>query len=238
MTEVAPRSVVSNKTVEEIGVVEAHLAEQPRRRIGQDAPTLASKLEAEKKAAKTKATKKRAPASPPTRSARAPKKAASSPSRSSRAGSPRKAHPLHVVDLAELRRQRPADVVHQVEVDALLDQRVAGAKEVFDRVERLDDLRIEPGLFLHLAQRRLLRRLALRRRRPSADPSASRPRVAIMATNGAPSRRSMTAPPDECSLRVFRRASGIRRFYFLTVSRAIAAMQREPLPFVFFKSKT
>jgi len=50
--------------------------------------------------------------------------------------------------------------VHQVKVDAFLDQRVAGAKEILDRVEPSHDLRIEPGLFLHLAQRRLLRRLA------------------------------------------------------------------------------
>jgi hypothetical protein len=49
--------------------------------------------------------------------------------------------------------------VHQVKVDALLDERVAGAKKVFDRVEPPDDLRVEAGLFLHLAQRRLLRRL-------------------------------------------------------------------------------
>ena len=73
-------------------LVETDLAEQPRRGAsGKNAPTLASKLEAEKEAAKRKTTKKRAPAAPPTRSARAPKKAASSPSRSSRAGSPRKA---------------------------------------------------------------------------------------------------------------------------------------------------
>jgi len=51
--------------------------------------------------------------------------------------------------------------MHQVKIDALLDQRVAGAKKILDRVEPADDLRIEPGLFLHLTQRRLLRRLAL-----------------------------------------------------------------------------
>jgi hypothetical protein len=51
--------------------------------------------------------------------------------------------------------------MHQVKIDALLDQRVAGAEKILDRVEPPDDLRIEPGLFLHLAQRRLLRCLPL-----------------------------------------------------------------------------
>ena len=94
VTALAPRSVVSDKTVEEIGTSkrtwQSNRSASP---AGNGAPTLASKLEAEKKAAKRKATKKRAPTSPPTRSARAPKKAASSPSRSSRAGSPRVAAP-------------------------------------------------------------------------------------------------------------------------------------------------
>src|SRR3954449_4959523 len=90
VTELAPRSVVSNKTVAEIGTSKRiWLSNRGASQSGKNAPTLASKLEAEKKAAKRTATKKRAPASPPTRSARAPKKAASAPSRSSRAGSPR-----------------------------------------------------------------------------------------------------------------------------------------------------
>jgi len=63
--------------------------------------------------------------------------------------------------------------MHQVEVDALLDQRVAGAKKILDRVEPSDDLRIEAGLFLHLSQRRLLRRLA--RRYGALRQSPSRP---------------------------------------------------------------
>jgi bifunctional non-homologous end joining protein LigD len=92
VTELAPRSVISNKSVEEIGSSK-RIWFSNRGASGKNAPTLASKLEAEKKAAKRKATKKRLPASPPTRSARAPKKAASSPSRSSRAGSPRAAAP-------------------------------------------------------------------------------------------------------------------------------------------------
>ena len=92
VTALAPLSVVSNKTVEEIGSSK-RIWQSNRPASGKSAPTLASKLEAEKKAAKRKATKKRSPASPPTRSARAPKKAASSRSRSSRAGSPRAAAP-------------------------------------------------------------------------------------------------------------------------------------------------
>jgi bifunctional non-homologous end joining protein LigD len=92
VTELAPLSVVSNKTVEEIGSSK-RTWQSNRPASGKNAPTLATKLEAEKKAAKRKATKKRSPTSPPTRSARAPKKAASSPSRSSRAGSPRAAAP-------------------------------------------------------------------------------------------------------------------------------------------------
>src|SRR5947208_3018549 len=88
VTELAPRSVVSNKSVEEIGSSKRiWLSNRGASQSGKNAPTLASKLEAEKKAAKRKTTKKRA--SPPTRSARTPKKAASSPTRSSRAGSPR-----------------------------------------------------------------------------------------------------------------------------------------------------
>src|SRR3954452_18747075 len=94
VTELAPRSVVSNKTVDEIGSSKRiWLSNRGASQSGKNAPTLASKLEAEKKSAKRTPTKKRAPASPPTRSARAPKKAASSPSRSSRAGSPRAAAP-------------------------------------------------------------------------------------------------------------------------------------------------
>jgi len=94
VTVLAPRSVVSNKTVEEIGSSKRiWLSNRGASQSGKNAPTLATKLEAEKKAAKKKTTKKRAPASPPSRSARAPKKAASSPTRSSRAGSPRAAAP-------------------------------------------------------------------------------------------------------------------------------------------------
>jgi bifunctional non-homologous end joining protein LigD len=94
VTALAPRSVISNKTVEEIGSSKRiWLSNRGASQSGKSAPTIASKLEAKKKAAKKKTTKKRAPASPPSRSARAPKKAASSPTRSSRAGSPRAAAP-------------------------------------------------------------------------------------------------------------------------------------------------
>jgi bifunctional non-homologous end joining protein LigD len=94
VTELAPRSVVSNKTVEEIGSSKrTWQSNRTASASGKNAPTIASKLEAEKKKPAKKATKKRAPASPPTRSARAPKKAASAPSRNSRAGSPPAAPP-------------------------------------------------------------------------------------------------------------------------------------------------
>jgi hypothetical protein len=46
--------------------------------------------------------------------------------------------------------------MHQVEINALLDERVASAKEVFDRIEQPDHLGVESGLFLHLAQSCLL----------------------------------------------------------------------------------
>ena len=89
VTEVAPRSVVSDLTVEEIGGSK-RTWQSNRPASSTHAPTLASRLEAEKA---KKPTKKRSSASPPTRSARAPKKAASARSRSSRAESPPKARP-------------------------------------------------------------------------------------------------------------------------------------------------
>jgi bifunctional non-homologous end joining protein LigD len=97
VTEVAPRSVVSDLTVEEIGA--SKRTWQSNRTASGKAPTLADKLEQEKggpkkktAAAATKTTKS-ATASRPARSAPAPKKAASAPTRSSRAQSPRKAAP-------------------------------------------------------------------------------------------------------------------------------------------------
>ena len=93
VTEVAPRSIISDLTVEEIGAVSKRTWQSNRPASSSPAkrpPTLASHLEAEKA---KKTTKKRPPASPPIRSARAPKKAASARSRSSRAGSPPSARP-------------------------------------------------------------------------------------------------------------------------------------------------
>ncbi len=96
VTEVAPRSVVSDLTVEEIGA--SKRTWQSNRMSSGKAPTLADKLEEEKGSAKKNpagpATKtKRAPSSRPARSAPARKKAASAPTRSSRAQSPPKAEP-------------------------------------------------------------------------------------------------------------------------------------------------
>ena len=82
VTEVAPRSIVSNKLVEEVGGDRVWHSNRPG---SGKAPTIASKLEA----AKTKRPSKRAT----TRSPAAPSRAASSRSRSSRAESPRKARP-------------------------------------------------------------------------------------------------------------------------------------------------
>jgi len=91
VTELAPRSIISDLTVEEIGAVSKRTWQSNRQASSAHAPTLASRLEAEKKK-KKKPTKKRSSASL-TRSARAPKKAASARSRSSRAESPPKARP-------------------------------------------------------------------------------------------------------------------------------------------------
>ena len=79
VTAVAPQSVVSGKTVDEIGD-STNFWQSNRPASGRAAPTLADRLA-------------RSQASPPTRSARAPRKAASSRSRSSRAESPPKARP-------------------------------------------------------------------------------------------------------------------------------------------------
>src|SRR5689334_18537714 len=85
VTAVAPQSVISGKTVDEIGD-STNFWQSNRPASGRGAPTLAGRLA-------------RSQASPPTRSAPAPRKAASSRSRSSRAGSPPKARPT--------RRRRP-----------------------------------------------------------------------------------------------------------------------------------
>jgi bifunctional non-homologous end joining protein LigD len=91
VTEVAPRSIISDLTVEEIGASKrTWQSNRPASASKKNTPTLASHLEAER-AKKSKKT--RSSASPPTRSARAPKKAVSARSRSSRAGSTPPARP-------------------------------------------------------------------------------------------------------------------------------------------------
>jgi bifunctional non-homologous end joining protein LigD len=95
VTEVAPRSVVSNKTIDEVGggnVWQSNRQASSSRK----APTLASRMAAEKKpAAKTTAAKKATPArkkaAPKAPAARS--RAASAPSRNSRAAAPSKARP-------------------------------------------------------------------------------------------------------------------------------------------------
>jgi len=47
-------------------------------------------------------------------------------------------------------------VVHEVKVDALLDQSIACPKKVLDGIQQPEDLSIQSRLFLDLAQRRLL----------------------------------------------------------------------------------
>jgi bifunctional non-homologous end joining protein LigD len=83
VTEVAPRSVISNLDVTEIGTERTWISDRKATR-GRGAPTLASRLAAEAAAKKTPA-KERAPT--------ARSRAASSRKRSSRAESPRSARP-------------------------------------------------------------------------------------------------------------------------------------------------
>ena len=85
ITEVAPRSVVSNLDVEEIGGERVWVSDRKATR-GRGAPTLASRLAAQQK---TVATKE--PAKPRARAGRP--RAASSPKRSSRGESPRASRP-------------------------------------------------------------------------------------------------------------------------------------------------
>jgi len=88
VTEVAPRSIISNLDVDEIGAENIWQSDR-KASLGRRAPTLASRLAAEQE--KEKATKK-----PASRSRRAPagrSPAASARTRSSRARSPRPARP-------------------------------------------------------------------------------------------------------------------------------------------------
>ena len=109
VTELAPQSVVSGKTVEEIGD-STNFWQSNRPASGRGAPTLADRLarNAAVSAAGPAASRRRDAGETPTSQpagrrrsppARAPRKAASSRSRSSRAGSPPKARPT--------RRRRP-----------------------------------------------------------------------------------------------------------------------------------
>jgi bifunctional non-homologous end joining protein LigD len=114
ITEIAPRSVVSNRLVDDVS--RERTWKSNRAAAGKRTATVASRLEAEKqkpKRATKRAAKSKKSATPaarakktkdstkraPTRSAGAPSRAASARSRSSRAGSPPKARPT--------RRRRP-----------------------------------------------------------------------------------------------------------------------------------
>jgi bifunctional non-homologous end joining protein LigD len=94
ITEVAPRSVVSNRLVDEVDAARTWQSNRGAT-VGRRAPTVASALESKKEAAtkkkKVSATKKSPRAA--SRSRKAPSRAASAPSQSSRARSPRAARP-------------------------------------------------------------------------------------------------------------------------------------------------
>jgi len=101
VTEVAPRSIISNKLVEEVGAERTWQSNRPASLSGRRAPTVESALEAKKprgsrKAAPTRgksvSVTKKSP-SAASRSGRAPSRAASAPTRSSPARSPRATRP-------------------------------------------------------------------------------------------------------------------------------------------------
>jgi len=90
VTAVAPRSIISNLDVDEIGAENTWQSDR-KASFGRRAPTLAARLAAEQEKSKARATKK-----PASRSSRAPaarSPAASARTRSSRARSPRPARP-------------------------------------------------------------------------------------------------------------------------------------------------
>ncbi len=89
VTELAPRSVVSNKTVEEMSG-DTNIWESNRKLTSRKAPTLATRLK--KAPAKKKATKKK-PAKKAAKAPAARSRAASAPSRSSRAAKQPSARP-------------------------------------------------------------------------------------------------------------------------------------------------
>jgi bifunctional non-homologous end joining protein LigD len=90
VTEVAPRSVVSNLDVDEIGAERTWQSNRPA--AGRRAPTLASRLAAEQREQKS-TTRRATAASSKPRAPAGPPRAASSRKRSSRAESPRQARP-------------------------------------------------------------------------------------------------------------------------------------------------
>jgi bifunctional non-homologous end joining protein LigD len=99
VTRVAPRSVVSNRLVEEVNP--ANVWQSNRKAASRKAPTLAARLEAETKASATKKKKtpakkaaaKKSPATKKSPSTEAPSRAASARSRSSRAATQPSARP-------------------------------------------------------------------------------------------------------------------------------------------------
>jgi len=91
VTEVAPRSVVSNLDVHEIGAERTWQSNRPA--TGRRAPTLASRLAAEQQEKKPTTTKRATAASSKRRAPAGQPPAASSRKRSSRGESPRSARP-------------------------------------------------------------------------------------------------------------------------------------------------
>jgi bifunctional non-homologous end joining protein LigD len=91
VTEVAPRSVVSNLDVDEIGAERTWQSNRPA--AGRRTPTLASRIAAEQQEKKKATTKRPTAASSKRRAPAGQPRAASSRKRSSRAESPRAARP-------------------------------------------------------------------------------------------------------------------------------------------------
>ena len=87
ITEVAPKSVVSNRTLEDVDASRTWQSNRPA--ASKRAPTIASKLAAKSASSTKSSPKKKAPAKRPASRPRA----ASAPSRNSPAKSPRKARP-------------------------------------------------------------------------------------------------------------------------------------------------
>ena len=90
VTVIAPRSVVSNRTVESVGGDRTW--QSNRKAAPRKAPTVATRLAGAKRPAAKRAAKRPAKAAP-RRAAAKPSPAASAPTRSSRAGSPRPKRP-------------------------------------------------------------------------------------------------------------------------------------------------